>query len=113
MNISYELALELKNAGFPQRVPDGDGPYGKEPYYLPTLSELIAACGRGFRLENLTENGVVNNGGKDEWHAFFNDRSIANFIGMGATPEEAVARLYLALHAPEVKDDTQYNFHGV
>jgi hypothetical protein len=58
--------------------------------YIPTLSELIEACGDGF--------SSLENGG-DDWGAystlitFWNDP-----VGYGKTPEEAVARLYIALN---------------
>lgn len=114
--LTYSKALELKNAGFPFRKSKSlhaiyfkkDGTltsyhYGdkttEEIYlYVPTLSELVEACGKKFwALE------VV---GK-KWRArAFNSRKVTNmsdksFEGLdsiGSSPEEAVASLYLALH---------------
>ncbi len=90
--ISYETALELKNAGFPQ------GPVhvlprdlNKEPVYTPTLSELIEVCGKPFELRWLPD--------WDKWLA-----EHTNYIdsppeqGYGSTPEEAVARLWLLIN---------------
>ena len=111
MNLSYETALELKNAGFPQRYEDR---LGREYYmedssdrdhilithsnarisldnalddeqltFVPTLSELVEACGDGFECL-MRQDGV--------WIA--NHANHAH----GSTPEEAVARLWLALN---------------
>jgi len=115
--ISYELAKELKDAGFPYKQdgvpvpgwippgsagsPGGQGGAGLPPAFgagwqrdhdggllkLPTLSELIEACGPDFFQLTL---------GSGTWWAE------ADVIGtdrvMGETPEEAVARLWLALN---------------
>ncbi len=62
---------------------------------VPTLSELIEACGEKFEeLINLKDKWICYGGGKDiikgveQWHAF----------GEGSTPEEAVANLWLELN---------------
>lgn len=100
--MNYELAKELKDAGYPQK---GDfiwcdlsgykkllcrlcldpmnrrfGSYD-ELCVAPTLSELIAACG-------------------DEFHSLvkFGDSVWRASEHRGSTPEEAVARLWLAIH---------------
>jgi hypothetical protein len=63
--MNYELAKELKDAGFPQ---EGNGARIAPPdkivvrrddfAYAPTLEELIEACGENFmRLENVAVNG--------------------------------------------------------
>lgn len=92
----YELAKQLKDAGFPQGMrPDvyfipqligDDGEFA----YLPTLSELIEACGRSLvflrRVAALHER-------KDKWQSG-NDIIFYE----GSTPEEAVAKLWLALN---------------
>ena len=118
-SITYNLALRLKNAGFPQM---GDGfalvPHNPELFedkedasmsvipwcqyvynptdkygetiYSPTLSELIEACGARFR--SLTRNGVdfeVEEDICDE------DETPLHFTGK--TPEEAVANLWIEL----------------
>ncbi len=104
--MDYELALELKNAGFPQdlenqscrcafkeeRVAPETETFSHhihEAVYVPTLSELISEC--GYTMTYLWRGSDEN----DErcWHA-------GNFSlnGSGATPEIAVAKLWLALH---------------
>lgn len=102
--MTYELAKELKDAGFLQRTLgdyDGqecgheEGEHTREcRVACPTLSELIEACGEDFSSLTLT---------KTMWRA-----RAANFIRMGelvvdavsTIPEEAVARLWLALNRP-------------
>lgn len=148
--ISYELALELKNAGFLQVGPswicqhgfrsqnetrqinyhnhgswcsDGKtcGPDWEKPLvkifctcfdhgvneYVrnPSLSELISICGDGFAslhqsFDHNTIKGLtiwVANGYKitDNGQRVYSGELFANC----STPEEAVSRLYLALHA--------------
>ena len=105
--ISYELAKKLKKAGFPQ---GGNGEWfdaKKEIWqgacdcefcdpknqmaYIPTLSELIEACGDGFsRL--IREK-------KDSWSAdgWYAERSNPIMV-FGKTPEETVAKLWLKLN---------------
>ncbi len=104
--MEYSLAKQLKDAGFPQRIKKCDKFFdarGYEAFWLenedlefhypkmdavkiPTLSELIEACGDGFRtLNKNTPNG---------WYAF---NSSANLSCFGTTPEEAVAKFWLAL----------------
>lgn len=100
--MNYELAKELKDAGFPQEeefgtfIPDpnctrGDcGHNEKCAVYEPTLSELIQACEQEF--EGL-QQGVLK---PIRWYA----KSTRNEdeILEGETPDEAVARLWLALN---------------
>ena len=104
--IDYELALKLKNAGFPQKersiivgnednfIPD---PTHLDQYlYVPTLSELIEACGKDFMLTN-------ERGKWDAWSGSENDfvrmgEAGAKYECQGSTPEESVANLYLALN---------------
>lgn len=108
--MKYELAKELKDAGFPQ---NGIGikthycleckkgalatkcfKHEKEFISHPTLSELIEACGEsgeytGFELDWSKKN--------DLWTARL--LSLAdNPMAVGSTPEEAVAHLWLALN---------------
>lgn len=96
--ITYELAKELKDNGFPQEnvgdyIHSSNGQWEiscdcgalGESAYLPTLSELIESCGDGFyALEK-----------ENYWRAFNWKRSIEFF---SSTPEEAVAKLWLALN---------------
>jgi hypothetical protein len=100
--MNYELAKQLKEAGFPQK---GKGHMekhfawitGKEPYfsepkeidlYIPTLSELVKEFGIDFGMEaHLT--------GWYAWQARVMEPRIETW---GRTPDEAVAKLWLALH---------------
>lgn len=124
--MNYELALKLKDAGFPQDVwnfelcnfsyedetkelhllhsdNDEGGNVGNS-YSLreednvsvtksPTLSELIEACGEHF-YQLIKEVDGIN------WSAHFYDieDSTRQINGVGQTPEEAVANLWLALN---------------
>jgi hypothetical protein len=97
MAIDYALAKELCDAGFPQ---GGEGRWTSPPdkivarredrVYAPTLSELIEACGAEF--------GALQKEG-DTWSAKSVTAPAGDYAtGFGATPEEAVARLWLALY---------------
>jgi hypothetical protein len=101
--MTHELAEELKDAGFPQPALDFKGEFLFAEYgepvdtqaYAPTLSELIEACGTNFgalvRLSNGTWNAatpVIDNG-----MSYGNPSTEVEC----STPEEAVARLWLAL----------------
>ena len=124
--MDYKLAKELKDAGFPQE-PNGQvdevfGDTRHSEYILwkedacsptviagtddykngirrgdnlvkrPTLSELIEACGDEFKKMWRHSDG--------SWSAFSGTRSQKNILkSSGATPEIAVAKLWLALHA--------------
>lgn len=91
--MNYELAKQLKDAGFPlPRMGGWIREEGQEPIAAPNLSELIAAC--GDRLMSVNKHPWKGN-----WYA----------TGMatgwfkvpqefGDSPEEAVARLWLALN---------------
>ncbi len=95
--ITYELAKELKNAGFPQMMPDIDR-FGNRRYinptgeimnavFTPTLEELIEACGKcNLKLEDTLKG----------WRA----KAYGSKLGWfnGPSPEIAVARLWLALN---------------
>ena len=106
--MKYELALQLKDAGFPQKYPFYDGetktqywgsniPSADEEHrreiptsavYLPSLHELIDACGEGFvSLEQIRGSTT------GDWQAY------GKGIGfIEETPEEAVAHLWLKLN---------------
>jgi len=95
--ISYELAKELKAAGFPQTGDNWncyhDAPENINGCYVPSLSELIEACGdrffalrRDFRADN------------NQPFFWAETNHATTFDGVASsTPEEAVARLYIAL----------------
>lgn len=104
--MNYELAKQLKDAGYPQGVSEGSGYWESDKFYrincvfnnmpsdwvyCPELSDLIEACGDHF--DGLSKfNGVEI---EDGWVAF--NKGWKNF-DFGKTPEEAVAKLWLALH---------------
>lgn len=98
--ITYELAKELKEAGFPQGTTSSDTHYtfldadgnpcnafGREAAYVPTLSELIEACGDSFVR--------IRRHSSDHWEVWGYG---VNEDFIGTTPLEAVARLWLALN---------------
>lgn len=86
--MTYELAGKLKDAGFPKNFSVLSFECGDD---FPTLSELIEACGNSFgQLER------INNWNTIEWYATNNIKDIETEIC--STPEEAVARLWLALN---------------
>jgi hypothetical protein len=101
--MDYELAKQLKAAGFPQKGDWWfrkyyDGEIGKinahrdipakEDAYSPTLSELVEACGEEFYYLRKTTNWFAS--------ALFDSTDIREV--WGDTPEEAVAKLWLALN---------------
>lgn len=101
--MNYELAKQLKDAGFSQhRVgahysPDGGGyliydwaGLSDVDIAIPTLSELIEACGENF--SSLIHRAVY-------WSAkaVLNGNDDGIWVD-GSTPEEAVAKLWLALN---------------
>jgi len=108
--LSYKLAKQLKDAGFPFRevIDDnemtirgleknqlgmgfsfGDG----KSYFEPTLSELIKECGDGLNALIRKDKTIwVADGGK--WIGGFYGNE---FCIIGKTPEEAVAKLYLKI----------------
>ena len=82
--IDYKLGLELKNAGFPNIR------YGYD-IKIPTLSELIEACGEEFgRLILQNYEGLPDD---RKWWANYGE-----FHGYGKTPKKAVAKLWLELN---------------
>jgi hypothetical protein len=100
--MKYELAKQLKDAGFPQDANYGTYFYNEAkgkvfidenveglslPTYvrLPTLSELIEACGDDFAALHKQRDWIAD--GK-------------SITGWGATAEEAFAKLWLAIRRP-------------
>lgn len=93
--MNYELTKELKEAGFPQ---EGGGTFSKYRkdidgknvevvnVYIFTLSELIKACGKPLALQIDDDKCEAQS---------YGDRP--RITETGSTPEEAVARLWLAL----------------
>lgn len=88
--MNYELALELKDSGFPNSEEWVENPTHESLYagfdkYYPTLSELIHACKGGFQV--LKHSGSL-------WLCYLNGGEWVE----GYTPEEAVAKLWLKLN---------------
>jgi len=85
LHMNYELAKQLKDAGFPQsKYCDHCGTdFGDK--YEPTLSELIEECGDDISYLEKKVNGWM----------------VSNSMGLvevvAPTPEEAVAKLWLKL----------------
>jgi hypothetical protein len=101
--IKYELAKQLKDAGFKQYGRGGmltklnEDFTRQESVYEPTLSELIEACGEDFgNLEY--DNNIWNCWAKNP-----------KYHGYGSTPEEAVAKLYISLHKDNMSDQEAIN----
>jgi len=106
-NMNYELAKQLKDAGFPQiknlrTFPPGCSHWGTKDHPVgdiscecwisdPTLEELIEACGDNF--EFLVKRSPTMN---PFWEAYM--RNGESLCGGGQTPIEAVAHLWLALN---------------
>lgn len=109
--MEYKLAKQLKEAGFKQDyhdcVGDRDGncvcynERWEKDVMTPTLSELIDACGGRLHLLKPTRNiadplEIIN------WEAhqfnFPQDAMIDPEVHKAKTPEEAVAKLWLALN---------------
>jgi len=109
--MDYELARQLRDGGFPQKeFQFHNGMTGKWPGdirpadfpYNPTLSELIEACAEDFDLLCHDVRGVLDPMYSRGFHRSSRHWSASSWTRkteLGDTPEEAVARLYLALHA--------------
>ena len=89
--MNEELIEQLKAAGFVKKEPNGT--FSFDFNYVPTLSELIEACANNS-FELLLQDG--------KWSAILDPELIGVDDdlpeGVGKTPEEAVAKLWLALH---------------
>lgn len=114
--MEYKLAKELKDNGFPmptqptawcvtkehedykedisQSNPIWDLP-DKTAMYLPTLSELIEATVKLSQEKDTLEGFRLHITPNDEWTVSI---GITEFVEGGKSPEEAVARLWLALN---------------
>jgi len=105
--MNYELAKELKDLDFwsehsarTSEYPDKDG------FVPPDLPELIEACGEGFccllrcSKEGYPESYEKYFGADD---VMYGDKfGLSTMEYVGSTPEEAVARLWLALNKKEL-----------
>ena len=102
--MDYELAKQLKDAGFPQKekgtllfadgitMADSQKKWNENSAYSPSLEELIDACGDEFG-----ELGKGNATIDSPWTASGLPVKIG-FCGQGKTPTEAVARLWLEIN---------------
>ncbi len=98
--MNYNLALELKKAGFPKDFTACNGEtcnMSGEPHVFgdPTLSELIEACGDGFK--TLSRNIGGQKWITNAWY-ILGKSTPPNTNIEGSTPEEAVSRLWLELN---------------
>lgn len=115
--MNYELANELKKSGFPQK---GDSLYAYIPIevgfgmagtlngesdwrdnigkvYIPTLSELMEACGsRIHAMFRIVHTREAKSGKR--WKITGKNTKTTQFIVYGSTAEEGVANLWLALN---------------
>lgn len=95
--MNYELAKQLKDAGFPHSNTweDKEHWFERENHVMPTLEELIEACGEKFcclyRIDRTEDGKGIF------WSAGYDNLAINH--STGHTPAEAVAYLYLSLHA--------------
>lgn len=93
--MTYELAKQLKDTGFIQKENtycSDDRGEGKLGVYIPTLSELIEACGIQFcELEKCIPAQLCS------WRAHGLNKN-GEIFKDGSTPEEAVANLWLELN---------------
>ena len=102
--MNYKLAKELKDAGFPLRkVSEAKADmvfFNKEYYLSPFLSELIEACGDEFVSLERFITSASREGREMPIPIFFCiPYHIEKYLKhSGDTPEEAVARLWLALN---------------
>lgn len=97
MSISYELAKELKEGGFPMKMTDHELCAYQQTeifdgvcHHVPTLSELIEACGNDF--DHLEKDMELSLWRARSW------KGTTPIIECGSTTEEAVARLWLFLN---------------
>ena len=119
--MQYKLAKQLKEAGFPQTsgLYFAQDPFGEIsvierfsteelPEHIalrPTLSELIEACGDDFRW--LKHNHHAKGKGIEvKWMAQGRPHPISakDIKCFASTPEEAIARLWLALNPLQAKE---------
>lgn len=103
--MDYEIVKKLKDAGYIQNGRDGLRYFSgvDEPIYVPSLSELIEACGDKF--ESLTRVEWEEAEDTLHWTAYPTEESykgdcMIDCCGYtaGDTPEEAVAKLWLELN---------------
>ena len=108
--MTYEVAKQLKDAGFPQRfnrgaafnaqgvmvyfTADKQGKVSDTDVSIPSLNELIKACGDKFGgLEHFPDES------SNKFRVFSRPDGALSFFAH--TPEEAVAKLWLLLNKKE------------
>ena len=88
--ITFQTAKDLKDAGYPQTLLNQGAiaqiPKAAAPVHVPTLEELLGACGRGTVLDFYSEDSSAAS------------VPAAGVTAQGATPSEALARLWIKLH---------------
>lgn len=99
--MNYKLCKKLKDAGFPQVHRESDCKRNDcyEPAMcqsVPTLEELIEACGEDFDLIRREE--LESWLGGTRWCCMGNPDDYGINQYYGSTPEESVANLWLALN---------------
>lgn len=95
-HMNFELAKQLKDAGFPQNTKHKNITKLNGVVGVPTLSELIEVCPKVFKGEKFTLDWWDIEKQWRAWYEFidgFGDGPSA----YGETPEIAVANLYLEL----------------
>ena len=91
--MNQELAKKLKEAGYPSIVNVGWDDGFEEHLTLPTLSELIEACGDSFKNLKRASNGYY----LSKIYKWQTNNGMGGKQIYGQTPEEAVANLWLEL----------------
>lgn len=93
--MNYELAKQLRDAGFEHNVCCETCKYPDvcEGIYL---EELIEACGKGFHAVTKFNQSPNNGKWKASYAGEFSGET--TYQGRGSTPTEAVAKLWLALN---------------
>ena len=103
--MNYELAKELADNGFPHEICEWTDEHPdrttNQHVPVPTLSDLIEACGDGFaflsKIEAIPGGTSWTAGGWDDGHGCTDKECCEDAINE-QTPEEAVARLWFALN---------------
>ena len=100
--MNYRLAKQLKDKGFPQ----GKNTFAFEEgdIYSPNLSELIDACELTRSSLGFTLIHKIDGWGAVLWIDMGANNVGKHYEAKGKTPEEAVARLWLALASAPGKD---------
>jgi len=107
MTLTYNQAVALKEAGFPQKninpceeCSNANCPINTyenhKGVYIPTLEELIEECGSDFMLTNECGKWEAWSGNEHKYVRM--GEGGAEFECEGSTAIEALFNLYLALH---------------